>query len=459
MALFKISKGLDLPIAGEPEQKVYEAKTPRSVAVVATDYVGMKPRMEVSVGDVVKRGQLLFEDKKTAGVRHTAPGAGTVVAINRGYRRVLQTVVIELNEAERSGNVTDADQVTFESYTGNSVAGLSDEQVKALLVESGLWPVLRARPYSKVADPTTSPYSIFVNAMDTNPLAASPELSMEGNEEAFETGLLCLVKLTGGETYLCRKPGSAINASPHSGVTVHEFDGVHPAGTVGLHINYVSPVNRERTAWHLNSQDVIAIGQLFLTGKLPVERVISLAGPQVREPRVLKTRVGVSLADLTQGELQEGESRVISGSVLSGRMATDEVQGFLGRYDLQVSVLREGRERVLFGWLMPGFNFFSTLNLFASKLLGGKKFDFSTAIHGGHRAIVPVGSLEKVMPLKIMPTFLLRALIAGDLERAEELGCLELDEEDLALCTFVCPSKGDYGPALRQGLEKIEKEG
>lgn len=459
MFLFKVKKGLNLPINGKPDQKVYATGPVRRVALVAEDYVGMKPRMCVNVGDVVKRGQILFEDKKIPGIIYTSPGAGTVLSINRGERRALQTVVIELNDAEMAGTITDADEQSFESYTGNNIAALSDEQIKALLLESGLWTVLRARPFSKVADPSTSPHAIFVNAMDSNPLAGSPELAMPGNEDAFNTGLLCLVKLTPGKTYLCREPGSTISACPHSGIETYEFAGPHPAGTVGLHMNYISPVNRERIAWHVNYQDVIAIGKLITTGKLDFDRVVSLAGPCVRHPRVVKTRVGAFLDDLLEGELAESDVRVISGSVLSGRKAMGETHGYLGRYHLQISVIHEGCKRDFMGWMLPGMDKFSVLNLFISTLFKNKKFDFSTAQNGGKRAIVPVGVYEKVMPLKIMPTYLLRALIAGDLERAEELGCLELDEEDLALCTYVCPSKGDYGPILRSSLETIEKEG
>jgi len=455
MGLHRITKGLELPIAGEPEQVVSDGARPHKAA----DYVGMRPTMRVSVGDTVARGQVLFEDKKTPGVLYTSPGAGTVAAVNRGARRALQTAVIELNESERAGETGADDEVSFESYTGKAIAGLSTEETKALLIESGLWTALRARPFGKVADPATTPHSVFVTAMDTNPLAHSVDAVYQGNEEAFEQGLICVARLTEGKTYLCKAPGSAITAGPYSGISIEEFTGIHPAGTVGVHIHFLDPVHRDKTVWHIGYQDVIAIGMLFTTGKLDWTRVISLAGSAVQQPRLLRTRIGASTDNLVAGKLKEGDNRVISGSVFNGRTATGDIHGYLGRYHTQITVLPEGRQRVFLGWLLPGTDKFSVVNAFASCLNRNKKYDFTTALHGAERSIVPIGVYERVMPMDILPTFLLRSLAAGDTERAEELGCLELDEEDLALCTFVSPSKIDYGPILRRNLTEIEKEG
>jgi Na+-transporting NADH:ubiquinone oxidoreductase subunit A len=426
---------------------------------MAADYVGMRPGMAVVIGDVVKRGQLLFTDKKTPGVRYTAPGAGTVVAVNRGERRALQSVVIELNENELNGQVAGDDQVAFEGYTGKEPAGLSRDEIKALLVESGMWTVLRTRPFSKVPNPETEPAALFVSAMDTNPLAPSVETILNGNKGDFERGLLCVAKLTEGKTYVCKAPGANVPVNPNTGIQVEEFEGPHPAGTVGLHIHRLEPVHREKTVWHLNYQEVVAIGRLFGTGQLDFDRIVALSGPVVKKPRLLKTRVGASVDDLVMDELEEGENRVISGSVLSGRAAMGEVLGYLGRHHHQISAVREGRDREFLGWMAPGANKFSIVRVFMSALSKGKKFALTTNTNGGERAMVPIGSYERVMPMDIMPTFLLRALAVNDIERAEQLGCLELDEEDLALCTFVCPSKYDYGPILRRNLDIIEKEG
>jgi len=455
MGVYKVRKGLNLPISGEPDQTIHDGPVISSVALLASDYIGMKPTMFVNVGDTVQCGQLLFEDKKSPGTLYTSPGAGTVSAINRGEKRALKSVVIELSEDEKSGN---SDQVSFENYSGKDIASLNREEIRALLVESGLWTSFRTRPYSKVPSVDAEPDSIFITAMDTQPLAPNVDVIYNEKIEAFERGLAVIAKMREGHMYLCVKEGSAINAGPYSGITVKEFSGLHPAGTVGMHIHTVEPVHEGRTAWHIGLQDVIAIGSLFGSGQLDISRVISLAGPSVTNPRLIRTRLGASTDALVADELSNEENRVISGSVLSGRIAAGEEVGYVGRYHQQVSALAEGREREFLGWLDPGENKFSIINTFVSKLNPGKKFSFTTSTNGSARAMVPIGMYEQVMPMDLMPTHLLRALVSGDVERAERLGCLELDEEDLALCTFVCPGKYEYGPYLRQILTQIELE-
>ncbi|MDZ4858654.1 MAG: Na(+)-translocating NADH-quinone reductase subunit A [Candidatus Hydrogenedentes bacterium] len=456
MAVHTIKKGLDLPIAGAPVQQIDGLRIPSRVGLLADDSIGLRPTMLVQAGDRVMRGQPLFEDKKNPGVICTSPAAGTVGSINRGEKRAFQSIVIDLDEAERKG---EGEQVAFSTYTGTSPAGLSRDEITALLVESGLWTTLRTRPFSKVPVPGSTPMAIFVTAMDTNPHALNPEIAIKGNEAHFERGLICIAKLTEGRTYLCKARGAAIPANPNTGIQIEEFAGVHPAGTVGVHINRLHPVSAKKVAWHINYQDVVAVGKLFGTGQLDVERVISLAGPSMKSPRLVRTRVGASTDDLVRGELVDGEHRVIGGSVLAGRTAMGDIFGYLGRYHTQVSALREGREREFLGWLSPGMKKFSVIRVFASKLFNGKTFDFSTSTNGSPRAMVPIGMYEKVMPMDIQPTFLLRSLLTGDVEEAEKLGLLELDEEDLALCTFVCPGKHDYGVRLRAMLNQIDKEG
>ncbi|MCH7909312.1 MAG: Na(+)-translocating NADH-quinone reductase subunit A [Candidatus Hydrogenedentes bacterium] len=459
MAEHVIKKGLDLPLGGAPEQTIEPGRAVASVAVLADDYVGMRPTMQVQVGDRVRRGQPLFEDKKSPGTVYTAPGAGTITAIHRGERRALRSVVIELTETERGDATTKDDLHPFESYTGKDPASLSRDEVRALLIESGMWASFRTRPFSKVPRIDAEPDAIFITAIDTNPLAADVDVVYAGNEEAFERGLLCIAKLREGRLYLCKGLRSKINAGAYSGIQEERFGGPHPSGTVGLHIHLLDPVHRDKTIWHLNYQDVIAIGNLFITGELDVIRVVSLAGPSVKRPRLLETRIGARLDELTADELVDGEHRTISGSVLSGRTAQGDVEGYLGRHHHQISVLREGREREFLGWLGPGSKRHSVLNVFLSRLLPSAKYEFTTTTNGSARAMVPIGSYERVMPMDILPTFLLRSLIMGDVERAEKLGCLELDEEDLALCTYVCPGKYDYGPYLRKVLTTIEREG
>lgn len=462
MAVHTIKKGLDLPIVGDPKQEISNAPAPRRVAVLADDFVGMKPRVAVKVGDAVKRGQLLFEDRKAEGVRHTSPGAGKVVAINRGQYRAFQSLVIELSDGERSGKPSDDELQSFESYTKAPADKLSREQVVALLTESGLWTALRQRPFGTVPKPGgDAPYAVFVTAMDSNPHAPKLDAIVRAEQSAFEAGLTCVQQLSGGKTYLCRAAGSSISAGSVSGVDVEEFAGPHPAGNVGYHVHILAPVSRTRTVWHIGAQDVIAIGKLVGDGKLDVQRVVSLAGPSVQNPRLLKTRIGAELSTLVEGELRDeaGDRRIISGSVLQGRTAKCEIFGYLGRHHQQVSALREGTEREFLGWLTPGADRFSTANIYVSKLNPGRKFAFTTTTNGSRRAIVPIGQYEKVFPFDILPTFLLRSLMVNDLETAEELGMLELEPEDLDLCTFVCPGKQDFGPALRENLETVRSEG
>lgn len=468
MGQHKIKKGLTLPITGAPGPGVAEGAVPRHVAILGSDYIGMKPTMHVSEGDVVRRGQLLFDDKKTAGVRFTALAAGKVTAINRGARRVFQSLVIELDEDERSGLEGKGATVSFEAYSGKDPGGYSRDQVQALLLESGLWTALRARPFGRVADPAASPHSIFITAMDTNPLAPSVTAALEGREDDFQRGIQMVAKLTEGSVFLCKAPGDAIpTPSGVASLQVEEFAGPHPAGTVGVHIHHLDPVDRSKTVWHLGYQDVAAIGHLFATGKLDCRRVVSVAGPAVAEPKLVRTRLGAATASLLEGRLsgpseaplEASAVRVISGSVFSGRQCEGEIHGYLGRFDNQVSVIAEDSHRSFLGWLAPGGDKFSTLNVFLAKLFPSRKFAFTTSTQGSPRAMVPIGSYEKVLPMDLLPTFLLRSLYVTDVERAEELGCLELSEEDLALCSFVCPGKTDWGPKLREVLTILEKEG
>lgn len=445
--MIKIKRGLDLPITGAPTQRIEVARPVRSVALVGFDYHGMKPTMQVQVGDRVKLGQVLFSDKKTPGVNYTAPAAGVVSAIHRGEQRVLQSVVIDVEGDE---------QLTFASYPVERLGALEDGQVRDNLQSSGLWTAFRTRPFSKVPAIDATPASIFVTAIDSHPLAADPALVIGEHPGDFENGLKVLSRLA--RVFLCKAEGVDLPGESVVGVTVESFAGPHPAGLAGTHIHFLDPVSATRSVWTINYQDVIAVGRLFTSGQLWTDRVVALAGPVVEQPRLLRTRLGASLDELTAGELQPGYNRVISGSVFGGRTSRGAAS-FLGRYHLQVSCLREGTDRELLHYLRAGVNKHSVLNVFVSKLLGGKQFPFSTTTNGSPRAMVPVGNYEQVMPLDILPTQLLRYLIVGDTEMAQKLGALELDEEDLALCSYVCAGKYEYGPILRDNLARIEKEG
>jgi Na+-transporting NADH:ubiquinone oxidoreductase subunit A len=350
------------------------------------------------------------------------------------------------------------EEVTFNSYSESEIPSLNIDLVKSQLLDSGLWTALRERPFSKVANPEINPKAIFITALDSNPLAPSIEKVLEGREAGFKNGVRVLSKLTEGNLFLCKEEGSKIPEPQVHNLTVQEFSGVHPKGLAGTHIHYLSPVSRNSKVWYINAQDVAAIGELFTTGKINVNRIISLGGPALKNPRYLKTRIGASLSELTSDELSAKECRIISGSVLHGRKST-ETENYLGRYHQQISVIEEHSERDFLGWVVPTSKLFSLKKVLLSSLTPKKKFGFTSALNGGERAIVPSGSYEQVMPLDVLPTFLLRSLAVDDIEEAEKLGCLELDEEDLALCTFVCPSKIDHGVNLRKNLNLIDKEG
>lgn len=457
MAVHRVRRGLQLPITGEPEQVVERTVVFSRVALLGADYVGLRPTLSVAEGDQVRRGQLLFEDKKIPGVRVTAPGEGRVVAVNRGERRAFQSLVIELSAADRSGR---GSHVRLSTFSGRHPSALDGDAIRELLLESGLWTALRARPFSRVAHPDTRPRAIFVTAMDTDPLAPDVEVVMRGREADLERGLAALGRLTDGPVFLCTSDRFSLAVPSTDRVRHERFSGRHPAGTVGVHIHTLYPAGRDRLVWHIGYQDVLAVGRLFETGSHEVERVIALAGPAVRRPRLVRARLGGSTDQLVAGgELEPGAVRVVSGSALSGRTAMGPVHGFLGRYHRQVAALFEGGSREFVGWATPGLRKFSATRAFLSRLRPRRQYPLTTAVNGSPRAIIPIGLYEHVLPFDVPPAYLLKALVSHDVERAEQLGCLEFDEEDLALCTFVCPGKNDYGSHLREVLTTIEKEG
>ena len=447
--MIKINKGLDLPITGSPKQSISDGPPISEVALLGEDYLDMKPSMHIRLGHKVKCGDLLWTDRKNEGIKYTAPASGTIKAINRGAKRKLLSVVIEIKGDE---------YVDFTKYQKDQLNHLTREQVVDNMVESGLWPSLRARPLSKVPVKEDKPAAIFVSVMDTNPLAADPMVIISENVELFNQGLSVLKHLTDGELFVCYDGSKSIDIEKNELANYQAFSGVHPAGNVGTHIHFLKPVNAERNVWHIGYQDVIAVGELFTTGRLNCNRVISVAGPLVKRPRLVRTLQGTHISQLLADEITPKDERVISGSVFNGHIAVHH-RDYLGRYHNQVSVLAEGREKELFGWLHIGTEKFSVTRAFISHISKNKRFDMTTSTHGSERAIMPIGSYERVMPWDILPTQLLRALVVGDTDTAQQLGCLEFDEEDLALCTFACPGKYEYGPILRDVLTTIEKEG
>lgn len=447
--IFRLRKGLDLPLPGKPEDLLEDGNPIATVGLLGDDYPGLKPEILVKIGEEVKIGQPLMRDKENPEALFTAPAGGRVQAVNRGAKRRLLSVEIAVEGDEA---------LSFPTYGENELSNLPSQKIRSALVESGLWVTLRSRPFSRTPRPGEWPASLFITAMDSQPLAPPPEKFIRDNGQSFRAGLLALARLVEKPLFLCRKPGPDLPGEDLPEVSTALFQGPHPAGLPGTHIHFIDPVKRGKSVWHVNYQDVSSIGSFFLQGRLPVERIVSLAGPGVLRPRLLKTRIGADLNDISAGELQGENLRIISGSVLAGRCCTSG-ENFLGRFHQQVSVISEGGERKLLGWARPGRNAYSLTRSFLGAFLPPKAFDFSASLHGSPRAMIPIGSYEKMMPLELMPTFLLKALITGDLDQAEALGALELDQEDLALCTFACPGKYDYGPMLRHTLDLLEKEG
>jgi len=444
-----IKKGLDIPIAGKPRQEIEQGNDVGSVASIGLDTPGLKPKMAVAVGDRVKLGQKLFVDKRNPDVNYASPGCGVVKAVNRGERRILQSVVIELD-----GDESEA----FPVFESGQIDKLDGDTVRRVLIESGMWTYFRTRPFSRVPMPGDTPSSIFITAIDTNPLAADPAVIIGEHRESFEAGVRAISKLTDRPTWICTKPDPDLPVPDGENLRHVEFEGPHPAGLVGTHIHFLDPVNAHKFVWHVGYQDAITIGRLFLTGGFSPDRIVALTGPMVKNPRLVRTRRGASTTDLLAGELKPGRVRIISGSVLAGHRASGAL-AWLGRYRNQVCALAEGSPREFLSWMRPGLHRYSSLRAYASTWMHKGGYEMTSSQNGSPRAMVSTGSFERVMPLDILPTMLLKMLIVRDTDAAQELGCLELDEEDLALCSFVCNGKYDYGPHLRMALDEIEVGG
>ncbi len=451
MAYFTLKKGLDLPLAGVPKNSLHETVRPKRVALLGSDCPGIRPRLLVAEGDAIRCGQAIFADKAHPEIVFTAPGGGLVEAVNRGDRRALLSVIIRLDGREETDR--------FDPVAETSIASMAGEDIKERLLSSGAWTALRRRPFGGIPSPQESPCALFVTALDTQPLAPPIAVIMAQRGEYLGAGLAVMRRLFDGPVHFCT--GAEWNRSLPDLPDIHHsvFTGPHPAGNAGTHIHFLHPAGKNRPVWHLELQDLLAIGQLFVTGIWPVERIVALGGPGVKHPRLLLTRQGADLAELLNDELRSGCWRVISGSVLSGRTAKG-VENFLGRTHQQITVLEEDLSRSFLGWTNPfPARLFSLKRVVLGAWLPRRLRSMTTSRYGGVRAMVPTVSFEQVMPLNLMPGFLLRALLSKDIEDAEALGCLELVEEDLALCTFVCPSKIEYGQLLREMLNQIEKEG
>lgn len=405
---------------GKPRQTVREAGEISSVAISGHDFPDVRPDFAIEPGDRVRAGQTIFADRRRPEIAFTAPAAGVVTAINQGRRRSLDSLIIRIEGDEA---------VVFPIPD----APVAPEEVRSLLLKSGLWPSFQTRPFGRIPGPDTVPDAIFVTAMDTNPLAADPRVVIRVHEEEFRQGLDVLPALTPGPVFICQATGPSLYDGAHDRIRQIVFSGPHPAGLPGTHVHHLTPVAKGKSVWQVGYRDVIAIGHLLSTGRLMTDRIVALAGSGVRDPALVRLPTGASLDEALDGQLVDGPMRVISGPVLSGREA-----GYLGRYHNQVTViaLNQGKAAA------PGF--LSTLS------------GFFTGVPDA--AIIPREAFERVVPLDIMPVPLLRALSVGDVETARDLGCLELVEEDLALLSHVCTTGTDYGTLLREVLDEIEAD-
>ncbi|MBI5150379.1 MAG: Na(+)-translocating NADH-quinone reductase subunit A [Candidatus Omnitrophica bacterium] len=451
MAVFHIKQGRDIRLKGAAPKEVATAPLPQRAAVVPSDFKGVKASLRVKEGDPVKVGSPLFEDKHYPQLKVVSPVSGKVIAVNRGEKRALLDIVIEADGRQEA--------VTFRKVPSAEIAGLSREDVERALLGSGLWPVLRQRPFSRIAHPGESPKSIFVHAMNTEPLAADIDFILNGQEARFQTGLDILRKFTEGKVYLCARDGAQARALTQAQrVETHYFAGPHPSGNVSTHIHYLDPVHKGDHVWYVEAQDVLRIAGLFLDGVYSPDRVVAVTGEGVARRGYVKTITGAPLSLLLKGSNLAG-MRCLCGSVLAGREVGEK--GFLRFYDSQVTVVPAGGQRTLLGWMSPGLDKYSFSKTFVSSFLPSSQGEVSltTDKNGSDRAIVLNDIYDQFVPLDIMTYFLLKAVISGDIEEAERLGILECDEEDFALCSFACPSKTDVGGIIREGLDLIEKEG
>lgn len=438
----RLRRGLDLRVPGAPGTVVEAAASPRSVALLGLDARGIRPSVHVKVGDRLALGETLFADRRRPEIRFVAPASGVVSAVHLGDMRGLESLVIDV-EGDRA--------VAFEPVALSALEGLGREGLTGRLLEAGAWPALRERPFGAIADPARPPAAIFVRAIDTEPLAPDTSVVLAGRAADLALGLAAVAELTDGPVFVCARPGTLTSLEAHPRLRVVEFVGPHPAGLVGTHVHHLFSVRKGVRVWYLGVQDVLAIGHLLRTGRIDPLRVVALAGPAVRRPRLLKTRLGASTEDLARGELDPEPCRIVSGSPLSGRRAASR-GGFLGRYDEQVCVLPEEEERDHRSWSVPLLG----RDVRVPPWLPGPSW--GRAPERSQHGLLPLDGFDRVVPMRLPVALLLRALASGDHEAARRLGALELEEEDLALCAYLCPSRLPYGALLREALSAIEAE-
>ena len=446
--VIKIKKGLNIKLQGKAEKIFMKADPAEKYALKPTDFHGLIPKLVVKQDDLVKAGSTLFYDKSNPEIKFSSPVSGKVAEIRRGERRKILEVIIESDNKY--------DQIDFGKESSEN---LTKEKVTAKMLESGLWPFIRQRPYGIIANPEDTPTAIYISAFDTAPLAPDLDFIVTGNEEDFQAGINSISKLTSGKVYLnvdADYPATSI-FNRVSKVKITKFKGVHPAGNVGIQIHHIKPINKGEIIWYLYPQDVITIGRLFKKGIYDASRVVALTGSEVHKPRYYRLLSGSIITPVIKDNIKKDKDvRYISGNVLTGTQVSSN--GYLGFYDSQISVIPEGNNKEFFGWALPGFGKYSKSRTFFSWLTPNKEYKLNTNLHGGERAFVMTGQYEKVLPMDIYPVQLLKSILAGDIEKMENLGIYEVIEEDMALCEFICTSKIEVQQILRKGLELMIKE-
>ncbi|MBM4153658.1 MAG: Na(+)-translocating NADH-quinone reductase subunit A [Lentisphaerae bacterium] len=453
-ASVRIRKGLDLPFSGAPAPAVAEGPASPTVALQPAEFDGVKPRLLVKEGDRVRRGTALFFDKRNEALRFCSPAAGTVKSIVYGPRRSIESVAVAVGGADEAES--------FGRFTPAQIAALPREQVLAPLLASGLLALIRQRPYSGIADPAATPRAVFVNAMSTAPFRADADVVVRGDEAAFQAGLDVLARLTPGTIHLVLPDRNGLSPALTGarGVEIHRFSGPHPSGNTSIHIHHIDPIRPGDIVWTVRAADVPLIGRLFLTGELPSHRVIALGGPGVAAgaARHYRVRIGAALGPLLAGRTAGSDLRIIAGDALAGTAV--KADGHLPAAESSLTVLPEGRERLLLSWANPFTSAYSASKLYLSSWIGGRRtWPMHTNVGGGHRAMVVTGLYDRYVPMRILTDFLIRAVLAKDWEEAVKLGLLELDPEDLAVAAYACPSKVDLVGILRTGLAEARAEG
>jgi len=445
--VIKIKKGLDINLKGKAEKIFIQSDPSETFAVKPIDFTGIFPKLTVKVDHDVKAGSPLFFNKYKPEVIFTSPVSGKVIAINRGERRRILEVVIRADK-----------EIRYESFTKANPLDLSREQIIENLLESGLWPFIRQRPYHIIANPEDEPKAVFISAFDTAPLAPDYDFALKNDAQPFQTGIDALSKLTSGKVHLGLNgayPPSRVFAEARN-VELHYFRGPHPAGNVGVQIHHIDPVNKGDIVWFVNPQDVVSIGRLFEKGIYDASRIVALSGSEIKSPRYFKTKIGASITNLVEGNVETGKLRYISGNVLTGLKIPKD--GYIGFYDSQITVIPEGDYYEFLGWCLPGFKKYSVSRSFFSWLAPKKEYHIDTNLKGGRRAFVMTGEYENVFPMDIYPVQLLKAILVEDIDLMENLGIYEVAEEDFALCEFVCTSKTDVQSIIRQGIDLMIRE-